>query len=159
MLLHIFLGDEELLYFMVRVEVTKIQIWFEYKLVCNLQKGLKIYKGFSIFLALWAETHWRPNRPPPTHSPIGPASQRRWPIQPSGRAPVLCSPIRPIKRGSDPISLQPDPNLLSYPLSCSFKPILFPFRFILNLREIEFDSKSESVRIFAFYDLVQKLYI
>jgi hypothetical protein len=47
--LHIFLGDEELLYFIVRVEVTEIQIWFEYKLVCNLQKGLKIYKGFSIF--------------------------------------------------------------------------------------------------------------
>jgi hypothetical protein len=25
-----------------RVEVIKIQIWFEFKLVCNLQKGLKI---------------------------------------------------------------------------------------------------------------------
>jgi hypothetical protein len=48
--LHIFLGDEELLYFVVRVEVIKIQIWFEFKLVCNLLKGLKIYKGFSIFL-------------------------------------------------------------------------------------------------------------
>jgi hypothetical protein len=42
--LHIFLGDEELLYFIVRVEVTEIQIWFEYKLVSNLQKGFKIYK-------------------------------------------------------------------------------------------------------------------
>jgi hypothetical protein len=50
--LHIFLGDEELLYFIVRVEVIEIQIWFEFKLVCNLQKGLKIYKGFSIFSAL-----------------------------------------------------------------------------------------------------------
>jgi hypothetical protein len=48
--LHIFLGDEELLYFIVRVEVIKIQIWFEFKLVCKLQKGLKIYKGFSTFL-------------------------------------------------------------------------------------------------------------
>jgi hypothetical protein len=48
--LHIFLGDEELLYFIVRVEVVKIQIWFEFKLVCKLQKGLKIYKGFSTFL-------------------------------------------------------------------------------------------------------------
>jgi hypothetical protein len=50
MLLHIFLGDEVLLYFLVRVEVIKIQIWFEFKLVCNLQKGLEIYRGFSIFL-------------------------------------------------------------------------------------------------------------
>jgi hypothetical protein len=49
MSLPIFLGDEELLYFIVRVEVTKIQIWFEFKLVCNLPKGLKFYKGFPIF--------------------------------------------------------------------------------------------------------------
>jgi hypothetical protein len=48
--LHIFFADEVLLYFIVRVEVVKIQIWFEFKLVCNLQKGLKINKGFSIFL-------------------------------------------------------------------------------------------------------------
>jgi hypothetical protein len=47
--LHIFLGDEELLYFIVRVEVIEIQIWIEFKLVCNLQKGLKFYEGFSIF--------------------------------------------------------------------------------------------------------------
>jgi hypothetical protein len=47
--LHIFLGDEVLLYFIVRVEVFEIQIWFEFKLICNLQKGLKINKGFSIF--------------------------------------------------------------------------------------------------------------
>jgi hypothetical protein len=50
MLLHIFLGDEVLLYFIVRVEVVKIQIYFEFKLVCNLQKGLKNYKIFSNFL-------------------------------------------------------------------------------------------------------------
>jgi hypothetical protein len=37
--LHIFLGDEVLLYFFLRVEVVEIQIWFEFKLVCNLQKG------------------------------------------------------------------------------------------------------------------------
>jgi hypothetical protein len=48
--LHIFLGDEVLLYFIERVEVIEVQIWFECKLVCNLQKGLKICKGFSIFL-------------------------------------------------------------------------------------------------------------
>jgi hypothetical protein len=48
--LHIFLGDEVLLYFIVRVEVIKIQIWFEFKLICNLQKGLENHKGFSNFL-------------------------------------------------------------------------------------------------------------
>jgi hypothetical protein len=36
MSVHIFLCDEPLLYFIVRVEVTKIQIWLEFKLVCNL---------------------------------------------------------------------------------------------------------------------------
>jgi hypothetical protein len=41
---YIFLGDEVLLHFIVRVEVVKIQIWFEFKLVCNLQNGLKIYR-------------------------------------------------------------------------------------------------------------------
>jgi hypothetical protein len=50
--LHIFLGDEVLLYFIVTLEIVEIQIWFEFKLVCNLQKGLKIYKGFSIFPSL-----------------------------------------------------------------------------------------------------------
>jgi hypothetical protein len=34
--LHIFLGDEVLLYFIVRVEAVEIQIRFEFKLVCNL---------------------------------------------------------------------------------------------------------------------------
>jgi hypothetical protein len=67
MLLHIFMGDEELLYFIVRVEVAKIQIWFEYKLVCNLQKGLKFYKGFSIFLRRIGPNSWsRPSKPVPT---------------------------------------------------------------------------------------------
>jgi hypothetical protein len=56
--LHIFLGDEVFLYFIVRVEVTEIQIWFEFKLVCNLQKGLKIYKGFSIFLRRIGPNSW-----------------------------------------------------------------------------------------------------
>jgi hypothetical protein len=65
MSLHIFLSDEELLYFIVRVEVVKIQIWFEFKLVCNLQKCLKIYKGFSIFLRrIASNSRSRPSRPP-----------------------------------------------------------------------------------------------
>jgi hypothetical protein len=34
----------------VQVEVVKIQIWFEFKLVCNLQKGLKFKREFSNFL-------------------------------------------------------------------------------------------------------------
>jgi hypothetical protein len=80
MSVHIFLGDEELLYFIVRVEVAEIQIWFEYKLVCNLQKGLKIYKGFSIFLRRIGPNSWsRPSRPPPACGPRGPASRRRGP--------------------------------------------------------------------------------
>jgi hypothetical protein len=48
--LHIFLGDEVLLYFIVRVKVIKIQIWFEFKLVCNLQTSLKVKREFSNFL-------------------------------------------------------------------------------------------------------------
>jgi hypothetical protein len=97
MSLHIFLDDEELLYFVVRVEVVEIQIWFEFKLVCNLQKG------WAEFLVL---------------------------AQPaSSRAQSMNSPVcgRPVKRESDPISLEPDLNPLSYPLSRSFKLILFPF--------------------------------
>jgi hypothetical protein len=94
MSLHIFLGDEELLYFIVRVEVAKIQNWFEYKLVCNLQKGFKTYKGFSIFLKRIGLNFWsQPSRPPPASGPIGPARKRRRPSQPSGRAPISCSPI------------------------------------------------------------------
>jgi hypothetical protein len=39
------------------------------------------------------------------------------PGQPSGHAPVSHSPIRPIKRESDPRSLEPDLNPSSYPLT------------------------------------------
>jgi hypothetical protein len=92
--LHIFLGDEELLYFIVRVEVSKIQIWFEFKLVCNLQKGLKLYKGFSIFLRRTGlNSRSQPSRPPPACGPIGPASQRWRPSQPHGCEPISRSPI------------------------------------------------------------------
>jgi hypothetical protein len=75
--LHIFLGDEVFLYFIVRVEVIEIQIWFEFKLVCNLQKGLKIYKLFSIFLrCIGPNSQSRPSLPPTAR---GPASQRQGP--------------------------------------------------------------------------------
>jgi hypothetical protein len=37
------------LYFTVQIEVVKIQISFEFKLVCNLEKVWKIIKGFLIF--------------------------------------------------------------------------------------------------------------
>jgi hypothetical protein len=70
MLLHSFLGDEELLYFIVRVEGVEIQIWFEFKLVCNLQKGLKIYKGFPIFLRrIGLNSRSQPSRPALVHGP------------------------------------------------------------------------------------------
>jgi hypothetical protein len=49
MLLHIFLCDEVLLYFIEQVEAVEVQIWFEFKLVCNLQKDLKTIKEFLIF--------------------------------------------------------------------------------------------------------------
>jgi hypothetical protein len=93
--LHIFLGDEELLYFIVRVEVTKIQIWFEYKLVCNLQKGLKIYKGFSIFPSLKCRNLLA------TH----PASSRARPDRPSKPARAA----QPAQRARTRLT-QPDPT-------------------------------------------------
>jgi hypothetical protein len=45
------LGGEVLLYFIERVEVIEIQIWFEFKLVQNLEMIWKIKKPFSYFPA------------------------------------------------------------------------------------------------------------
>jgi hypothetical protein len=98
--LHIFLGDEVILYFFVRVEVVKIQIWFEFKLVCNLQKGLKIYKEISIFLRhIGPNSRWWPRRPSPTCSLHGPASQRH------GTAVYRARTY--IAKGPDPITPNP----------------------------------------------------
>jgi hypothetical protein len=47
--LHIFLGDEVLLYFIVRVEVVEIQIWFEFKWVCDYKRVWKSKENFLIF--------------------------------------------------------------------------------------------------------------
>jgi hypothetical protein len=99
--LHIFLGDEELLYFIVRVEVIEIQIWFEFKLVCNLQKGLKIYNGFSIFL--------RRIGPIPGLGPTGLLSRavRKWP---SARlsGPASLAGVHPSRVAqSDPLRVNP----------------------------------------------------
>jgi hypothetical protein len=70
MLLHIFLGAAELSYFIVRVEVVEIQIWFEFKLVCNLQKGLKIYKGFYILIrCIGTNSRSRPSQSPLARCP------------------------------------------------------------------------------------------
>jgi hypothetical protein len=115
--LHIFLCDEMLLYFIVRVEVTKIQIWFEFKLVYNLQKGLKIYKGFSIFL--------RRIGPNPGLGPAGllPCVDRSAQLASTGgpasyRArPTLITQPDPFSliRSDSPLT-RPDPNPSSYPL-------------------------------------------
>jgi hypothetical protein len=55
--LHIFSWcDEVLLYFIVRVEVIEIQIWFEFKLICNLQYSFeKKKKNFLVGNWLRAE--------------------------------------------------------------------------------------------------------
>jgi hypothetical protein len=114
--LYIFLCDKVLLYFIVRIEVIKIQIWFEFKLVCNLQKGLKIYKGFSIFLRRIgpnpsigpASLLPRANRSAQLASASGPANYRACPTPVALTRPILVKP--------DPIARQPDPNLSSYPL-------------------------------------------
>jgi hypothetical protein len=66
-----------LLYFIVWVEVIKIQIWFEFKLVCNLQKGLKIKTEFSNFLE-----HFGPN---PSSAQL--AFSHMWLTWPSQLAP------------------------------------------------------------------------
>jgi hypothetical protein len=41
-----------LLYFIVRVEVIETQIWFEFKLICNLQNSFEKEKGFLILIQL-----------------------------------------------------------------------------------------------------------
>jgi hypothetical protein len=43
------LGGEVLLYFIERVEVIGIQLWFEFKLVWNLEKTWKIKSLFHFF--------------------------------------------------------------------------------------------------------------
>jgi hypothetical protein len=44
------LGGEVLLYFIVWEEVVKIEIWFEFKLVCNLEKIWKLERLFPVFI-------------------------------------------------------------------------------------------------------------
>jgi hypothetical protein len=100
--LHIFFGDEMLLYFIVRVEVVEIQIWFEFKLVCNLQKGLKTYKRFSIFLRhIGPNSRSRPSLPPPVCGPCGPASRRH--------SPAVCQACTPAAEGTRPDNAEFDP--------------------------------------------------
>jgi hypothetical protein len=99
--LHIFLGDEELLHFVVRVEVVQIQIWFEFKLVCNLQKGLKIYKGFPIFLRrIGPNSRSRPSQPP--------LSRGSWMAQRAADGPASLAGAHPSRAArSDPLSVNP----------------------------------------------------
>jgi hypothetical protein len=92
--LHIFLGDEELLYFIVRVEVIEIQFWLEFKLFCNLQNCLKIYKRFSIFLRrIGPNSRSQPSRPPLTRGPRMAQRAAEQPGQPCGHTPVSRSPF------------------------------------------------------------------
>jgi hypothetical protein len=49
------MGGEVLLYFIVRVEVVKIQIWIEFKLVGNIEKIWKFKRLSPIFISPWAE--------------------------------------------------------------------------------------------------------
>jgi hypothetical protein len=55
--LHILLCGEVLPYFIVRVEVIEIQIWIEFKLLCNLKKDLKKKNDFFLL------NPFRPNFP------------------------------------------------------------------------------------------------
>jgi hypothetical protein len=80
------LSGEVLLYFIERVEVIEIQIWFEFKLVQNLEMIWKIKSLFHIFQRPWAETsslaqpiafYW-PARSRPTR-PSWPEVVARWP--------------------------------------------------------------------------------
>jgi hypothetical protein len=57
MLMHNFsLVGEVFLYFILQVEVIKIQIQIEFKLVCKLEKDLKKKRIFLIPIRYWAET-------------------------------------------------------------------------------------------------------
>jgi hypothetical protein len=91
--LHIFLGNEVLLYFIVRVEVVEIQISLHFI------KKLKRKKNFLFLLAIWVESQPRPSWPSPAH---GPASRRRGPAVYQARTRVV-KRIRPDNVESDPI--------------------------------------------------------
>jgi hypothetical protein len=73
------MGGEVLLYFIVRVEVIKIQIWIEFKLVWNLEKIWKFKRLFPVFIWPWAEFDpASPAKPASASLAHGPgAAQRR----------------------------------------------------------------------------------
>jgi hypothetical protein len=99
--LHIFLGDAELLYFILRVEFVEIQIWFEFKLVYNLQKGLKIIKDFLFSKGVLGRI--------PGLGPAGLLSRavrERASTQPSGLASLTSAHPSRVAR-SDPLSVNP----------------------------------------------------
>jgi hypothetical protein len=72
-----------LLYFIVRVEVIEIQIWFQFKLVWNLENIFEKDKVFSIFPSLLGR-----NR-------LGPAglSSRARPDRPNPRSEAKSNPL------------------------------------------------------------------
>jgi hypothetical protein len=73
------MGGEVLLYFIVRVEVIKIQIWIEFKLVWNLEKIWKFKRPFPVFI--WPSAEFDPAGPveptPASHAHGPGAAQHR----------------------------------------------------------------------------------
>jgi hypothetical protein len=87
---------EVLLYFIEWVEVIEIQIWFEFKLVWNLEKIWKIKKPFSFFLSAVGRNQL-----------IGPAWC--W-ISPLCTAHVAAQRNSTARGPATPATAQPDPS-------------------------------------------------
>jgi hypothetical protein len=81
------LGGEVLLHFIVWVEVVEIQIWFEFKLVWNLEKIWKNKSLFHFFYLLWAETSSPAQPGTCSHPGAQPNWGPPWPSHPTGSRP------------------------------------------------------------------------
>jgi hypothetical protein len=79
MSLHILLCDEVLLYFIVRVEVVEIQIWFEF-----CKTDLKKKKDFLFFPSLLGQNPAYPPAWPSQPLSSQPSSRPPWPSGPPG---------------------------------------------------------------------------
>jgi hypothetical protein len=123
-------GGEVFLYFIVRVEVVKIQIWFELKLVQNLEKVWKLKSLFSNFLL--AIGRIPPSRPSLASHPSPAWGLRRDPTRPSSS--LACSPAGPttLPGFPDPLSTRSattpvtDLTPVTDPNSCSSPGLIHP---------------------------------